>query len=90
MTPTTGDPLLDREILKGNGPDDDPGGDETMLSTRLLSLIVVTILALLVVVVVVGVARNNLDTTGVATVLSTLFSGIVVGTLLKGRKGDPP
>lgn len=59
------------------------------ISGRLLSAVVVTILALIVVVVVVGLARNNLDTTGVATVLSTLFSGIVVGTLVKGRK-DPP
>lgn len=89
MTPTTGDPLLDREILEGDGPNESREV-EAMLSTRLLSLVVVTILGLLVIVVMVGLARNTLDTTGVATVLSTLFSGIVVGTLLKGRKGDPP
>lgn len=61
-----------------------------MISTRLLSAVVVTILGLIVIVVVVGLARDNLDTTGVATVLSTLFSGIVVGTLLKGRGGGTP
>ena len=82
------DPTPDREIL----PTGDEGGnaserDDVMISGRLLSAVVVTILALLVVVVAVGLARNNLDTTGVATVLSTLFSGIVVGTLLKGRGG---
>jgi len=64
--------------------------DRDLLSRRLLSAIVVTILALIVVVVVVGLARDNLDTTGVATVLSTLFSGIVVGTLLRGRGRDGP
>jgi hypothetical protein len=61
-----------------------------VISPRLLSAVVVTILALLVVVIAVGLARDNLDTTGVATVLSTLFSGIVVGVLLKGKGGDPP
>lgn len=56
-----------------------------MISTRLLSAVIVVILVLIVAVVVVGLARDNLDATGVATVLSTLLSGIVVGTLLKGR-----
>lgn len=64
--------------------------ERDILSRRLLSAVVVTILALIVVVVVVGLARDNLDTTGVATVLSTLFSGIVVGTLVRGRGRDGP
>lgn len=75
-------------------PEGDPGSVSErgveVFSPRLLTAVVVTILALLVVVVAVGLARDNLDTTGVATVLSTLFSGIVVGVLLKGKAGDPP
>lgn len=83
---TAQEPGAEGEILTGDG---DRGGTreggEVVISSRLLSAVVVVILGLLVVVVVVGLARDNLDTTGVATVLSTLFSGIVVGVLLKGR-----
>lgn len=65
---------------------DDPS-PSALLSARLIAAVVVTILVLLVIVVIVGLARDNLDSTGVATVLSTLFSGIVLGALVKGR-GD--
>lgn len=89
---STPDPVDDPATLAtgdGDAREDAQGGPDPMISTRLLSAVVVTILALLVVVVAVGLARDNLDTTGVATVLSTLFSGIVVGVLLKGRGGGP-
>lgn len=77
----------DREKVSPDIPDNAREGVPVMLSPRLLASIVLTILALLVVVVLVGLARDNLDPTGVATVLSTLFSGIVVGALVKGTGG---
>lgn len=75
-------------------PKTEPGehrGDpkpDLVLSTRLISAIVVVLLALFVAVVVVGLARDNLNPLGVATVISTMFSGIVVGVLT--RKGGGP
>lgn len=76
-----------RETVSPDKPDDAREGVAVMISPRLLASIVLTILALLVVVILVGLARDNLDPTGVATVLSTLFSGIVVGALVKGAGG---
>lgn len=57
-----------------------------MMTPRLFAFVVVTVLGLLVAVVVVGLLRDNLDPTGVATVLGTLFSGIVVGAIVRGRE----
>lgn len=69
---------------------DRPGGHaDHMISPRLLAAVILTVLALLVVVVIVGLARDNLDPTGVATVLSTMFSGIVVGVIVRGRTPPP-
>lgn len=73
---------LERESTGAQRPTAD------LISVRLLAAVVVVVLALLVAVISVGLARNNLDSTGVATVLSTLFSGIVVGALLKGGRDD--
>jgi hypothetical protein len=58
-----------------------------MLPPRLVAAIAVTLVALIVVAVAVGLYRNNLDPLGVVTVLSTLFSGVVVGVNFKGRNG---
>lgn len=74
-------------MAPGSHLDDRPNGSGPLISPRLLAASVAVVLTLLAAVVVVGLARDNLDSTGVATVLSTLFSGIVVGALLKGR-GD--
>jgi len=60
--------------------------DSDMIPKRLVVASLVVALALLVVVVAVGLARDNLDSTGVAVVLSTLISGIVVAALT--RKDD--
>lgn len=66
--------------------------DPDLIPRRLIVASLVTALALLIVVVTVGLARNNLDSTGVAVVLSTLVSGIVVAALTRkddrGGKGD--
>lgn len=59
-----------------------------MIPARVVVGVVLTLLALLVLVIVVGLARNNLNPNGVAAVLSTMFSGIVVGALTAGRKRD--
>jgi hypothetical protein len=85
----TGEPPAEGETLEGS--DSRPPGEVplAMISPRLVSAVVVVALVLLVVVVVVGVTRGDLDTTGVATVLSTLISGIVVGVLIRGRNGPP-
>lgn len=87
MTVEADDDAPDRETLGGS--DDSAPLEEIppMISPRLVSAVVLTALVLLVVVVVVGVTRGDLDTTGVATVLSTLISGIVVGVLIRGRNG---
>lgn len=79
-----GGPSLDRETITERRPVE-PEGTGSMISTKLLSGVIVTVLALIVIVVIVGLLRNDLDPTGVATVLSTMFSGIVVGTLVKSR-----
>jgi ABC-type uncharacterized transport system permease subunit len=50
--------------------------------------VVVVALLLLVAVISIGLARDQLDVTGVATVLSTLISGIVVGVILKDRSNS--
>lgn len=84
---------LDPEELDAVPSEEDPEGEvESMFQGKLVGVLVLAILAvaipLLVAVVVVGLLRDNLDTTGVATVLSTLISGIVLGSFL--RKKDPP
>lgn len=67
--------------------DDDPPARNAggFLSPALVGFSALTILTLLVAVIGVGLARDNLDTTAVATILCTLFSGIVVGTLYQHR-----
>lgn len=63
--------------------------DTDLIPKRLVAASLVVALALLVVVVAVGIARDNLDSTGVAVVLSTLVSGIVVAALTrKDDRGD--
>lgn len=63
--------------------------DRDLIPKRLVAASLVVALALLIVVVAVGLARNNLDSTGVAVVLSTLVSGIVVAALTrKDDRGD--
>jgi hypothetical protein len=74
--------------LERESPQAPPPAAVDLISVRLLAGVVVVVLALIVAVVAVGLARDNLDSTGVATVLSTLFSGIVVGALLKGGRDD--
>lgn len=59
------------------------------MSPALVAFSVLVILSLLALVIVVGIYRDNLDTTAVASVLSTLFSGIVVGALWQRRDGRP-
>lgn len=59
--------------------------DPPILPPWLIAVVVLVALLLLVAVVAVGLKRDAIDITGVATVLSTLISGIVVGVLLKGR-----
>lgn len=61
-----------------------PPQSETFPSRRMLAGITVTALALLATVIGVGLVRDDLDPTGVAVVLSTLISGIVIGTRGKG------
>lgn len=57
------------------------------LWTWIIAGVVVVAVALLVAVVSIGLARDQLDVTGVATVLCTLISGLVVGVILKDRSG---
>lgn len=80
----------DHETLRRDTKDTLGGEPVLMISPRLFTIVVLTILALLVLVIVVSLARDDLDGTGVATVLSTLFSGIVVGAMVKGRDRSPP
>lgn len=63
-------------------------GKGTPVPPKLIAAIAATIVALIAAVVVVGLYRNNLDPLGVVTVLSTLFSGVVVGVNLKGRSSS--
>lgn len=57
---------------------------ELVFSRRFLAGITGAAFVLLVIVVLVGLLRNDLDPTGVAVVLSTLISGILLGQ----RKGS--
>ena len=59
------------------------------LSPRTFAVVAIvvlgTLLALIVALVVVGLARRDIDVTAVVTVLASLFSGLALGGLYKGR-----
>lgn len=57
---------------------------EQMFSRRFLTSITGGAFGLLVIVIAVGLLRDDLDATGVAVILSTLISGILLGQ----RKGS--
>lgn len=67
------------------GRADPPARDSGFLTPAMVTFSAGTILTLLVVVIGVGLARDNLNTTAVATILCSLFSGIVVGALAQHR-----
>lgn len=65
-----------------------PDQKPSTLWSRIAALVVVVALGLLAAVVIVGLKNNSLDVTGVATVLGTLISAVVVGVIVKGTGGD--
>jgi hypothetical protein len=61
----------------------------TPVNSKALTAVILLIAALLAAVVVVGLARGELDTTGVAVTLASILSGIVGGVLLRERSKGP-
>lgn len=57
--------------------------------TKTLTAVVFLIAGLLAVVIVVGLARDQLDPTGVAAILASALSGLVGGILLRERSKGP-
>lgn len=56
-----------------------------LLSGRTITVVVAALVALLALVIVVGLARKQLDPTGVAVMLGATLSGVVTGALLRGK-----
>lgn len=61
-----------------------------LITPRLFAWVVGVASLLLIAVIVVGLARDEIDPTGVATVIATLISSVVVGAIVRGkpRSGD--
>lgn len=55
------------------------------MSPKAMTALVFLIAGLLAVVVLVGLAQRILDATGVAVALSSVLTGIVGGSILRGR-----
>ena len=55
------------------------------MSTRAMTALVFLVAGLLAIVVLVGLAQRILDATGVAVALSSVLTGIVGGSILRGR-----
>lgn len=58
------------------------------MSPKALTAFVFAITALLTVVIGVGLAQRLLDPTGVAVALTSVLTGVVVGTVLRSKSGD--
>ncbi len=55
------------------------------MSARAMTALVFLLAGLLAIVVLVGLAQRILDATGVAVALSSVLTGIVGGSILRGR-----
>jgi hypothetical protein len=58
------------------------------MSPRATTALIFLIAGLLTIVVLVGLAQRILDATGVAVALSSVLTGIVGGTYLRGRTSN--
>lgn len=59
------------------------------MNPKALYALAFVLVGLLAAVIIVGLAQKTLDTTGVATVLGGLLSGVVAGIVLR-EKGKGP
>lgn len=58
------------------------------IPTRVVVAVLLVMVSLLVLVVIVGLIRNQVDTNGLALVITPVISGIIVGAAIRSRPGD--
>lgn len=57
------------------------------IPSRVIVAVLLALVGLLVIVVIVGLVRNQVDTNGLAIILTPVISGIVLGTSIKKKSG---
>lgn len=63
-------------------------GEGVEMSQKALTALVFLLVAFLGIVILVGLARAELDTSGIAVALSSVITGLVGGAILRGKSGD--
>lgn len=58
------------------------------MSQKALTALVFLLVSFLGIVIIVGLARAELDTSGIAVALSSVITGLVGGAILRGKSGD--